>query len=84
VARFRADVGLPPKSAARVLRFAALVRRLRAGGPALSWAALAADAGYADQAHLTRDVRRCAGLTPTALRATLAALPAPPDDAAES
>jgi len=72
VARFREDVGLPPKTVARVLRFAALVRRVRAAGSDLSWAALAAETGYADQAHLAREVHRCAGLTPTALRAVLA------------
>lgn len=31
-------------------------------------AALAADAGYADQAHLTREMRRWFGVTPKALR----------------
>ena len=32
------------------------------------WAAIAAAAGYADQAHLARDVRSLTGLSPTALR----------------
>ncbi|WP_437806930.1 helix-turn-helix domain-containing protein [Sorangium sp. So ce1078] len=34
----------------------------------LSWAALSADAGFADQSHLCRAVRRYAGMTPAALR----------------
>ncbi|GAA3261164.1 helix-turn-helix transcriptional regulator [Nonomuraea helvata] len=38
-----------------------------------SLAGLAADLGFADQAHLTRTIRRHAGQTPTALRRLLAA-----------
>ncbi|AUX38775.1 uncharacterized protein SOCE26_001530 [Sorangium cellulosum] len=34
----------------------------------LSWAALSVDAGFADQSHLCRAVRRYAGMTPAALR----------------
>ena len=43
--------------------------RLQAGEPSL--AALAADLGFADQAHLTRTVRDHLGHTPTALRRML-------------
>jgi AraC-like DNA-binding protein len=44
----------------------------------LSWAALSADAGFADQSHLCRAVRRYAGMTPAALRgATGASVIAP-------
>ena len=76
VARFREDIGLPPKTAARIIRFERLQRRLRlkALTPALSqkarefaWADLALECGYADQAHLVREVRRLAGVTPTQL-----------------
>jgi AraC-like DNA-binding protein len=35
-------------------------------------AGLAAEAGYADQAHLSRECRAITGATPTALLATLA------------
>lgn len=65
---FGRQVGLAPKAAARVLRF----RRACAGlvGPhPLPLAATAARAGYADQAHLTREFRRLAGCTPGAFRA---------------
>jgi AraC-like DNA-binding protein len=54
-------VGYGPKTLARVLRF----RRLQA--LAVSKAALvdlALDAGYADQAHMTAEVTRLAGLSP--------------------
>lgn len=69
VARFREDIGLTPKTAARVLRFEALVKRLRAGQHRASWAELAAELGYFDQAHLVREVRRFAGVAPTELLA---------------
>jgi AraC-like DNA-binding protein len=62
-----AAAGLPPRTLSRVLRFRAAVDRLRTGGEPL--AAAAAACGYADQAHLTREVRRFAGLPPAALLA---------------
>jgi AraC-like DNA-binding protein len=62
--RFREELGMPPKSLARVLRFERAVGRLRAGD---ELAALALDAGYYDQAHFNRDFRAFAGVTPTAL-----------------
>ena len=66
-ARFRAETGLAPKEAARVVRFdrarRALARRVGAGG-APDLARLAAATGYADQSHLTRDWRAFAGLSP--------------------
>lgn len=68
IARFRADVGLPPKAVARIVRFERL-RDVLAAHPAIDLARVAAGCGYADQAHLGREVRDLAGLTPTALRA---------------
>jgi AraC-like DNA-binding protein len=68
LARFRQQVGLRPKTAARLLRFEAMRRRLEAARR-LDWARLAAEAGYADQAHLAREFRRFAGATPTAFAA---------------
>ncbi|MGD9529399.1 helix-turn-helix domain-containing protein [Pseudonocardia sp.] len=62
--RFRTEIGLPPKSAARVIRFErACARLLTPSRPSL--ATVAADGGYADQAHLARDFRELAGLTAT-------------------
>ena len=62
-ARFRAELGLAPKAYARVLRFERVVAAVRAAG-APRLAEVAADAGYADQPHLTREVRALAGMTP--------------------
>lgn len=64
-------VGYGPKTLQRVLRFRRFVSRIderpRSGAGAGDLAALAAHAGYADQAHLTRECRALAGLTPAAL-----------------
>ncbi|WP_089405488.1 helix-turn-helix domain-containing protein [Geodermatophilus saharensis] len=62
-ARFRAETGLGPKEAARVVRFDR-ARRALAARPRPDLAALAAAAGYADQAHLTREWRAFTGLSP--------------------
>ena len=57
-------VGYGPKTLERVLRFQ---RAVRLAGQTGSLALLAARAGYADQAHLTRESRRLAGTTPSDL-----------------
>jgi AraC-like DNA-binding protein len=61
--RFRLEYGLPPKVAARVLRFERAVARLKRA-PRTRLADLAADLGYADQAHLTREWHSIAGCSP--------------------
>jgi AraC-like DNA-binding protein len=61
--QFRAEFGLAPKVAARVMRFEQAVRRLRQR-PTTRLAELAADVGYADQAHLTREWHAIAGCSP--------------------
>lgn len=78
--RFRDQVGLTPKRLARVARLNRVVagcsqppgwdrRRASANAPQLdlrpTWATLAAECGYADQAHLIREFRVLAGITPT-------------------
>jgi AraC-like DNA-binding protein len=74
--RCHAAVGYGPKTLQRVLRFRRFVSRIDAlpqdpqhpqhlGG--LDLAGLAVQAGYADQAHLTRECGRLAGLTPAVL-----------------
>jgi AraC-like DNA-binding protein len=62
-ARFRDEVGLPPKTAARLIRFEQVCRLMRANPAA--WAEIAADAGFYDQPHLNREFRELAGTTPT-------------------
>jgi AraC-like DNA-binding protein len=65
VRRFQAEIGLGPKSVARVMRFRQACRLAHAGG-AGGWAMIAAEAGYADQAHLAREFIALAGESPTA------------------
>jgi hypothetical protein len=50
-----------------VLRFRRFLSRLDAGRGETELARWAAEAGYADQAHLTRESARLAGLPPAAL-----------------
>jgi AraC-like DNA-binding protein len=68
IARYRDVVGLPPKLVARIVRFERLAA-LVAANPSADWAAAAVACGYFDQAHLAREVRELADITPTDLRA---------------
>jgi AraC-like DNA-binding protein len=72
--RFGEAFGYGPKTLDRILRFQRFLALLRGGGPR-SLAGLAAAAGYADQAHLTRESRRLAGGTPGEIAALLADKP---------
>ena len=63
--QFRAEIGLPPKAVARVLRFERSKELLRRPGRRLALAEVAGAAGYYDQAHLNRDWRDIAGCSPT-------------------
>lgn len=59
-------VGVEPGAFVRVQRFHGLLRESdRHARP--NWAGLAAAHGYADQAHMIRDVREMCGVTPVAL-----------------
>jgi AraC-like DNA-binding protein len=65
--RFAIAVGATPKTVGRILRFGAARRSIdaRAGtGARVDWADLASAWGYADQAHLIREFRALAGVTP--------------------
>jgi AraC-like DNA-binding protein len=71
--RCHVAAGYGPKTLQRVFRFQRFVRRIDApagaSGP-LDLAAAAAEAGYADQAHLTRECAALSGLTPAVLART--------------
>jgi AraC-like DNA-binding protein len=60
--RFRSELGLRPKEAARVARFDRARRRIR---PGVRLADVAAGAGYFDQAHLAREFAALAGCSPS-------------------
>jgi AraC-like DNA-binding protein len=60
--------GYGPRRLTRILRLTRAVAATRAG---LSLAEVAQRCGYADQAHLSREVRELAGTSPAALRGEL-------------
>jgi AraC-like DNA-binding protein len=64
--RFTSALGFGPKVMHRMLRFQRALATARQA-PAMSLSQLAASAGYADQAHMTREFRRLADTTPGAL-----------------
>jgi AraC-like DNA-binding protein len=67
-AKFRAETGLSPKAAARVIRFSRarrILQRRALAGEKLRLAELAATCGYFDQAHLDREFDLLAGCSPT-------------------
>jgi AraC-like DNA-binding protein len=61
--RFHATVGYGPKTLARVLRFQRMLAIARQRS-SRDLGQLAVEAGYADQAHMTTDCTRLAGLPP--------------------
>jgi AraC-like DNA-binding protein len=66
IARFREQIGLPPKQAARLLRFQRATT-LIAAAESPDWGALARMCGYYDQSHLIHEFQRFAGDTPEGL-----------------
>ncbi|MCC4315126.1 AraC family transcriptional regulator [Streptomyces malaysiensis subsp. malaysiensis] len=65
-ARFRSQLGITPKHAARLVRFDHAAHLLAAGHAP---ADVATVSGYVDQSHLHREVKAFTGLTPTAVAA---------------
>jgi AraC-like DNA-binding protein len=64
--RFDREFGLSPKRLARIMRFDRAMRIIRYG-EVTSWSDLAAECGFADQAHMAREFVAFAGDPPTAL-----------------
>jgi len=60
--RYRSQLGVTPKRAARLVRFDHAAHLLAAGHAAAS---VATESGYVDQSHLNREVNAFTGLTPT-------------------
>lgn len=63
-ARFAAQLGVTPKRAAMIVRLSPAIDAITAGTPL---ADVAARYGYADQSHLTRDLKELSGFTPASL-----------------
>ncbi len=63
---FSNAIGIGPKTLSRIVRFNRALGLSR--HETTGWADIAADCGYADQAHLVREFRQLAGDPPTALR----------------
>lgn len=66
---FAAHLGLAPKVLLRIARVQRLIGRLTEPRAQPPLAALALDAGFADQAHMTREFTRLAGVSPARYRA---------------
>jgi AraC-like DNA-binding protein len=62
IAWFRYHIGPSPKEFARIERFQRLLKMAESGE---NWGSRAAGAGYSDQAHMIREFKNFAGITPT-------------------
>ena len=62
--QFTEQVGLSPRTLARILRMRRLLDEIDVHG-SVGWADKAADLGWSDQAHLIRDFKRHTGVTPS-------------------
>ncbi|CAM3664541.1 AraC family transcriptional regulator [Kibdelosporangium persicum] len=62
--RFTAQIGVTPKRAAMIVRLSPAIEAIMAG---TAPADVAVRYGFADQSHLTRDMRELAGYTPASL-----------------
>lgn len=80
--QFRAQMGLGPKALARILRFHQACRVAREGA-SLGWAQIAAAAGYADQAHMSREFTEMSGDAPQAWARRLSLALGPPSRESE-
>ena len=70
--RFQRTVGVSPKQFARIRRMRSLIAAVL--DHRASWVSRAADHGYADQAHCTRELSRLTGLSPRVLESRVRAI----------
>jgi AraC-like DNA-binding protein len=63
ITRFHEQVGLAPKTMARIIRFDRVVALIRIAD-GMTWTDIALRCGYYDQAHLIHDFNQFAGSTP--------------------
>lgn len=59
---FRRDVGLPPKTFTRLIRFQRTLKLFEKKSP---WIDMSLEAGFSDQAHFNREFREFTGVTPS-------------------
>ena len=64
IALFKRQVGMAPKLFCRVRRFQRVLQEITRGKP-VSWADIALDCGYFDQAHFIHDFREFSGVNPS-------------------
>lgn len=75
--RFLDHVGIPPRLLASIFRFRRVFASIEQGAvPSARWTDAALSAGYFDQAHMNRDFKRFAGLSPQAFYRGLGGLSA--------
>lgn len=67
--RFSRRVGVSPKVLCRIVRFQRILRRLEHGPACNSWAQLASECGYYDQAHFVHEFNQFSGQDPTSFLA---------------
>lgn len=75
---FREHAGVSPLWMIRRYRLIDAADAARGGAPT-SWSELAADLGYADQAHLSRDFKSVVGMTPSQYAASVRPMSDPTD-----
>jgi AraC-like DNA-binding protein len=68
--KFQEQVGLSPKTFARIVRMQDVLRRIRNVGE-VDWCMLALDSGYYDQAHMIDDFQDLCGISPARYMASL-------------
>ena len=73
--RFARHAGIAPKRWLILRRLDGVLRDARLADPGVPLAHLAIDHGFADQAHLTREMRRFTGATPGTFRGRSPAMP---------